>query len=113
MPDLELSVVELKPLPGSPVTAWPTVGPTAPMVFVCTPVILPTNPPRPCPELLTADEAVVYLRLDTIDTKYPGETLRYYREKGQLRGTQVGKAVFYRRVELDAFLARATDENPR
>ena len=30
-----------------------------------------------------------------------------------LRGTQVSKSVFYRRVELDRFLDRLTNENPR
>lgn len=61
----------------------------------------------------TESEAVIYLRIDTIDIKHPEATLQYYREKGLLRGTQIGKAVFYRRVELDPFLARQTEANPR
>lgn len=36
-----------------------------------------------------------------------------YRAMGLLRGTQVSKSVFYRRVELDRFLERLTNENPR
>ena len=76
-------------------------------------VFLPGDPPRPCPEVLTEDEAVRYLRLDLIDVKDPAETLRYYRGKGLLRGTQIGKAVRYRRVELDRLLDRLTEENPR
>ena len=75
--------------------------------------ILPGDPPRPCPELLTEAEAIVYLRLDTIDVKHPEETLRRYRERGLLRGTQVGKRVFYRRVEVDRFLEKQTEANPR
>lgn len=74
---------------------------------------LPGNPVLPCPELLTEEEAIRYLRLDTISIKDPSATLRNYRKRRLLRGTQVSKCVFYRRVELDAFLAKQTDENPR
>ncbi len=77
------------------------------------PVILPGNPPQPCPELLTEEEAIRYLRLDTINIKNPPETLARYRDEGILRGTQVSKRVFYRRNELDRFLERLTDKNPR
>ncbi|MBE7508210.1 MAG: hypothetical protein HS101_18260 [Planctomycetia bacterium] len=66
------------------------------------------------PELLTEAEAVRYLRLDTIrGLRNPGESLARYRAMGLLRGTQVSKSVFYRRVELDRFLERLTNENPR
>lgn len=76
--------------------------------------VLPGDPPRPCPELLTAREAVCYLRLDTIaGLKNPLDTLDYYRTKRYLRGTQVSKAVMYLRSELDRFLAARTEENPR
>jgi len=72
------------------------------------------GPPVPCPELLTEEEAVRYLRLDTITgLKNPTQTLARYRAAGMLRGTQVSKSVFYRRVELDRFLERLTNENPR
>ena len=66
-----------------------------------------------CPELLTEDEAIRYLRLDLIDVDDPRETLRRYRKLGLLRGTQVGKCVRYRLVELEAFLARITEAYPR
>ena len=75
--------------------------------------LLPGDPPGPCPELLTEAEAARYLRLDEIDVDDPTETLRYYRRKGLLRATQVGKRVRYRRVELERFLERITDVNPR
>ena len=74
---------------------------------------LPGDPPGPCPELLTEEEAIRYLRLDTVGIEHPGNTLQRYREKGLLRGTQVSKRIFYRRVELDRFLDRLTHENPR
>lgn len=60
----------------------------------------------PCPELLTGEEAVLYLRLDA--DRNPKRTLKYYREKGLLRATMVGRHLYYRRVELDAFLERQT-----
>lgn len=76
-------------------------------------VFLPGDPPTPCPELLIEQEAIRYLRLDTIDIKDPTATLRRYRESGQLRGTQVSKKVFYLREELDRFLKERTEDNPR
>ena len=51
--------------------------------------VLPGNPPEPCPEVLTAQEAVRYLRLDVGGTKHPADTLRYYRESGLLTGVRV------------------------
>ena len=76
--------------------------------------VLPGSPLLPCPELLTEEEAIRYLRLDTIrGLKNPGESLARYRATGMLRGTQVSKSVFYRRIELDRFLDRLTSENPR
>ncbi len=75
--------------------------------------ILPGDPPAPCPELLTESEAVRYLRLDTVGIADPSATLRRYRDQGLLRATQVSKRLFYRRVELDRFLERVTEQNPR
>lgn len=86
-------------------TSWPLRMPAA--------TILPGDPPLPCPELLTEDEAIRYLRLDTINIGNPADTLRRYRERGLLRGTQVSKRVMYRRIELDRFLDRLTENNPR
>ncbi len=62
----------------------------------------------PCPELLTEDEAIRYLRLDIDGPGNPRLTLRYYREKGVLRATRVGRRLRYRRVELDRFLRLVT-----
>jgi hypothetical protein len=75
--------------------------------------ILPGDPPQPCPELLTEQEAIRYLRLDLIDTDDPAGTLRYYRKQGLLRATQVGKCIRYRRIELERLLDRLTENNPR
>jgi hypothetical protein len=74
---------------------------------------LPGDPPQPCPELLTEGEAIRYLRLDTINISDPSATLRRYREHRLLRGTQISKRIFYRRAELDRFIERVTEGNPR
>lgn len=68
---------------------------------------------QPCPDLLTEGEAIRYLRLDTVGISDPTATLRRYRDQNLLRGTQVSKRIFYRRIELERFLDRLTDENPR
>ena len=80
-----------------------------------TPVVLPDGNGgfTPCPELLTESEAIRFLRLDGIDTEDPASTLRYYRKKGLLRATQVGKCIRYRRIELERLLDRLTENNPR
>ena len=78
-----------------------------------TATFLPGPEPRPCPEVLTAEEAVLYLRLNMVDVKDPESTLAYYRRRGLLKGTQIGKCVRYRRVELERFLELVTEANPR
>ena len=75
--------------------------------------VLPGNPPQPCPDVLTEDEAIKYLRLDNIDIANAADTLRYYRKRGLLHGTQIGKCIRYRRVELERFLDKLTEVNPR
>lgn len=67
----------------------------------------------PCPELLTEDEAVRYLRLDSTGVRDPRQSLRYYRERGLLKATRVGRCLRYRRIELDRLLERLTEaRNP-
>ena len=76
-------------------------------------VFLPGDPPTPCPEVLTEEEAIRYLRLDTVSIKHPADTLYRYRDQGLLRGTQISRRIFYRREELDRLLEKLTTENPR
>jgi len=85
------------------------------LIEVMTPVVLPDGNGgfTPCPELLIEEEAIRYLRLDGIDIEDLGNTLRYYRKKGLLQATQVGKCIRYRRIELERLLDKLTESNPR
>ena len=65
---------------------------------------------RPAPSVLTAHEAVVFLRLDQTSIKDPLQSLRYYREKGLLRGVRIGLRLRYRLVDLLDFLERLAEE---
>ena len=72
-------------------------------------------PPRPCvfAELLTPVEAAQYLRLDETGNHTPKSavrTLTYWRQKGELKATRFARRVWYRRSELDRFLAVKTEE---
>jgi len=58
---------------------------------------------------MTEEEAIRYLRLDIDGPKNPATTLRYYREKGKLKGTRIGNRIRYTRRSLDEFLQRATE----
>ena len=72
-------------------------------------------PPRPVvfAELLTPIEAAQYLRLDETGNHTPQtaiRTLNYWRDKGQLKATKYARHVWYRKAELDRFLAVKTEE---
>ena len=72
-------------------------------------------PPRPevFRELLTPIEAAQYLRLDETGCHTPQSairTLNYWRDQGQLKATKFARRVWYRRTELDQFLAVKTEE---
>ena len=75
-----------------------------------TPSVLPDGNGgfTPCPEVLTEDEAVRYLRLDLVGHKSPATTLRYYREKKKLKATRISKKLFYTRKSLNEFLEEMT-----
>ena len=67
----------------------------------------------PCPELLTEEEVIRYLRLDSGEAKNPAGTLKRYRDKGQLIAIQVGRRNRYRRQDLDDFLVRKSKDKRR
>ena len=63
-------------------------------------------------ELLTPVEAAQYLRLDETGTHTPQSairTLNYWRQKDQLKATKFARHVWYRKSELDRFLAVKTE----
>jgi len=71
-------------------------------------------PPRPLAfgDLLMPVEAAQYLRLDETGQHSPKtalRTLRYWRDRGELKATKFARRVWFRRDELDRFLARKTE----
>lgn len=80
--------------------------------FICSCTI--RKPPNggfiPCPELLTEDEAIRYLRLDVNGPQNPKGTLKYYRDKGILKGVRVGKNLRYPRKELDRMIDKLLEK---
>jgi hypothetical protein len=64
------------------------------------------------PELLSPVEAAQYLRLDETGAHSPQSairTLNYWRDRGELKATKFARRVWYRRAELDRFLAVKTE----
>lgn len=71
-------------------------------------------PPRPevFPTLLTPVEAAQYIRLDETGAHIPesaARTLNYWRNKGELKATKFARRIWYRKDELDRFLAVKTE----
>lgn len=63
-------------------------------------------------EILTPIEAAQYLRLDDTGIHTPvsaTRTLKYWRDRGQLRATKYARHVWYRKSELDRFLVVKTE----
>ena len=63
----------------------------------------------PVPELLTEQEVIKFLRLDINGPRHPNLTLQYYRDKGLLKATRVGKKLRYQKTELLRFLDLLTE----
>ncbi|MGA2916579.1 MAG: helix-turn-helix domain-containing protein [Sedimentisphaerales bacterium] len=73
-----------------------------------------TWPPRPdiFNDLLTPIEAAQYLRLDETGIHTPQSAIRilnYWRNRGELKATKFARRVWYRKTELDRFLAIKTE----
>ena len=62
----------------------------------------------PCPFVLTEQEAIRFLRLDVNGPKKPELTLRHYRHKNKLEGTQIGNRLRYTLKDLLKFLEKNT-----
>ncbi len=66
------------------------------------PVYMPDG--TPVPEVMTAQEACRFLRLNEADLKNPATTLQYYRDKGDLKGVRIGKSIRFTKEDLLNFL---------
>ena len=64
----------------------------------------------PCPDLLTEDEAIRFLRLDVNGPDNPGGTLKYYRDRGVLRGVRIGRNLRYPREELNLMVDKLLEK---
>ena len=74
-------------------------------------VYMPTG--KPAPLLLTEDEAIELLRLDQCGIKNPSATLARYRAGGTLRAVQISKRLLYPVGEIENFIERQMEINPR
>jgi hypothetical protein len=73
---------------------------------------LPTDPPRPAPALMTAQEAALYLRL-TEDGRDIGDaltSLEYLVTTGRIRPCRVGRHNRFTREELARFIHEQTEQ---
>ncbi len=68
------------------------------------------EPPTPCPNILTMDEAIRYLRFDEVGN--PRNAIDRVRNSGQLQGYMQGKGVKFRRVDLDKYVTERMESNP-
>ena len=57
-------------------------------------------------ELMTAAEAMAFLRLDSIGLKKPKEALRYLRRLKRIGAVKVGKVYMYLRSDLERYIAQ-------
>ena len=64
----------------------------------------------PAPYVLTAEEAVRFLRLDTNGTKFPEASLDHYQREGLLHPITIGKCRKYPLSELLRFIDRLSQQ---
>jgi hypothetical protein len=65
------------------------------------------------PDLMTPEEAAMFLRLDQTGhtPRSARRTMNYWRDKGELRATKYARRVWYLKGELEAFLANKTERH--
>ena len=73
------------------------------------PIYMPGG--TPVPEVMLEDELVTFLRLTELGVKNPGNTLRYYRDRGKLKATRIGGFNVYTRASACEFLQEMTKKN--
>ena len=59
--------------------------------------------------LLTTDEAIKFLRLDTVCVKHPENTLRYYITEKKLTPTKIAGKNFFSVESLNSFIKEKTN----
>ena len=60
----------------------------------------------PAPYVLTTEETIKFLRIDTNGTKHPQTTLQHYQKEGLLCPVTIGKCRKYPLPELIRFIER-------
>lgn len=73
---------------------------------------LPGAAPTPAPSILTKEEAVRYLRFDTLCRRNPMATLQRYIKNGDIRTTVLAGVAMVLRSDADEFVKNMR-ENPR
>lgn len=73
-------------------------------VFQISTVYMPDG--TPAPYVLTSEEAIKFLRIDTNGTKHPDATLEHYQQEGLLFPVTIGKCRKYPLPELLRFIDR-------
>ena len=73
-------------------------------IFTMPMVYMPDG--SPAPYILSVDEAIIFLRIDTNGTKHPENTLQYYITEGLLFPITIGKCRKYPLPELLRFIER-------
>ena len=64
---------------------------------------------KPVPTVLNDEELIQLLRLDEQGPHNARTTLKYYRDKGLLKGIRLGKKIRYTRDEVLKFLEKQTE----
>jgi len=62
----------------------------------------------PVPSVMLEADLIRFLRLNELGVKNPGNTLRYYRERGKLRATKIGNRNCYTVQAALDFLEKMT-----
>ena len=77
-------------------------------VFPALTVYMPDH--SPAPYVLTSEEAIKFLRIDTNGSKHPETTLEHYQQQGLLFPITIGKCRKYPLPELIRFIERLSQQ---
>jgi hypothetical protein len=71
-------------------------------------ILIPFMPDgRPCPAVLTSEEAAAFLRLDGTGQR----ALKFWRDQGELVGIRVGRKIRYPLSEVMRFLTQKIEKS--